>query len=136
MNSNPRPVEPGLLDVDFANAFLLTNGLDLVSNFVPESDMVRNRFDENERRRSVRSVELDVFNAAESIDKRLLRFDIFHAIQFEGVGHLAKNALGRFQSFAGELVNPAFRLEITPAGDKDWHCEKDQNVRSKISNLR
>src|SRR5713101_6096960 len=93
-----------LLDVDFANAFLLTNRFDLISDFVSEADRMRYRFDQDERRRSMRGVELDVFNAAQAIDERLPRLDIFHAIQFERVGHFAKNAIGRFQSFAGELV--------------------------------
>ncbi len=104
---------------------MLTNDFDLVSDFVPQSDTVRDRLDENERRRSVRSVELDVFDAAEPIDKWLLRLDVFHPIQLERIGHFAKNALTHFQSLTGELVDFAFRLEITLASDKDWHRKKN-----------
>jgi len=43
----------GSLDVDFANTFLLTNGFDLISNFVRQADMMPDRFDENERRRGI-----------------------------------------------------------------------------------
>src|ERR1700736_2149474 len=99
MPRNPSPLEPGSFDVDFANAFLLTNGFDLVSNFVSQPDMMRDGFDENERRRGIRSVELDVFDAAQSIEKRLPGLNVFHAIQLEGVDQFAKNALAHFQSF-------------------------------------
>ena len=95
MLSSSSPIESGLLDVDFANAFLLTNRFDLVSDLVPETDLMRDRLDEHERRRSVRSVELDSFDAAQSIDKRLMGLDVFHPIQLEGIGHFAKNARAR-----------------------------------------
>src|ERR1700730_1690717 len=101
MPSNPGRIEPGSFDVDFANAFLLTNCFDLVSDLVPETDPVRDRLDEHERRRSGRSVELDSFGTAQSIDKRLVGRDVFHPIQLERIGHLAKNARARLQSFAG-----------------------------------
>lgn len=77
-----------------------TNCLDLIPYFVRQSDGMRNAFDEKKRRRSVGSVELDVFNPAKAVGKSLPRLDVFHAIQLERVGHFAKNAFYGFQSFA------------------------------------
>jgi len=114
---------------------LLTNGFDLIPDFIRKSDLVRNGFDEHCRRFNIRRIELDVLQTGEAIKKWLLRFDVFHPIPFERVGHFAKNALGRLQSFAGELVDLAFRLELTFASDKDWHRKKNQNVRTEIPNL-
>jgi len=37
-----------LFDVDFADAFLLTNDFDLIANFICQSDGPRDRFDKNE----------------------------------------------------------------------------------------
>ena len=41
-------IDKRLFHVDFANAFLLTNRFDLVSDLVGKSDMMRNRFGQDE----------------------------------------------------------------------------------------
>jgi len=74
---------------------LLANGLDLIANDVGESDLARNRLDHDERRGCIGSVELNVFDSAELIEKRLLPLNILDPIKLECVGHFVQDSLGR-----------------------------------------
>src|SRR5437762_12475234 len=112
MNEDPQPPKhehcrsqnlhrATLFDVDLANTFLLANDLDLIADLVPESHLMRNCFDNDQRRRAVRSIELDVFYAAKPVSERLLRLDVLYPIQLKRVGHFAENTFIGFQSFGG-----------------------------------
>jgi hypothetical protein len=129
-----------LFDVDLAHAFLLTDDFDLIANLVGKPDGVRDRFDENEWRRRVGGIHLDVLHAEQSIQKRLSRLDVFHTVQFQRVGHLAKNTFRDFQSLARQLIDFIFRLEITSERNKDRHNEpaeeRAQNIHAKVFPLR
>src|SRR5437588_4761630 len=125
-----RRIRDCLLNVNLANAFLLPNGFNLVANFVCQPDVVRNRFDNHQRRRRVRGIKLNVLYPAKPIEERLPALDVFDPIKFERVGDFAEHAVDRFQTFSRHFVDRAFGLEITLRRDKDWHGKKDQNVRA------
>ena len=94
-----------LLDIDLADAFLLTNDLDLVANFVAEPGSARDGLDKNERRRCVRSIHLHVLDPDQPIKKRLPGFQVLYPIQFQRVGHLAENAFCDFEPLGRQLVD-------------------------------
>ena len=130
----------GLFDVDFADTFLLTNDLDLVANFVAESDGARDSLDENERRRRVGSIHLHILNANQPIKKRLPRLQVLYAIQFQRVSYLAENAFRDFQPLGRQLVDFIFRLEKSRQRNKDRHDEpakeRAENVHAEVFPLR
>src|SRR2546423_5776775 len=126
------PLANRLLDVDLADAFLLTNRFHLVSNLVRKTRVVRDGLDHYQRRRGIGSVELNIFDSAEPVEKRLLSLNVFDPVKLQGVGDLAENSLARFQTFRRHFVNSAFRLEITFRSDKDWHGQEKQNVRTEL----
>ena len=131
---------PALFDVDLAHAFLLTNDFDLIANLVGQPDGARNRLNKNKWRGSVRRVHLHVFDSEHAIKKRLSRFEVFHPIQFQRVGHFTENALRDFEALSRQVENFTFRLEITGERNKDRHDEpakkSAQNENAKILPLR
>src|SRR4030095_225740 len=121
-----------LFHINLANAFLLPNLFDFVANQVRQSDLARDGFNYDQRRRCVRSVEPDVFNSAKPIKKRLPPLDVLDPIKLERVGHFAQHSFGCFQPLRRHFINRAFRLEITLTGDKDWHGKEKQNERAEL----
>ena len=112
-----------LLDIDLAHALLLPNDFDLIAQFIAETHGRRNRFDQNERRSQIRRIDVNVFHADQAIQKRLPRLEIFDSIQFQRLRYFTENALGDLEALGRQLVNLAFRFEITRQRDKDWHDE-------------
>jgi hypothetical protein len=129
-----------LFHVDFADAFLLAHGFDLVAHFIGERDLARNRFEQDERRRSVGSGNVDVFDLEHPVKKRLSCLDVFDPVKLEGVGDFAENTFGDFQALGGEFVDFIFRLEIAGERDEDWHDEPAkegaQNEDAEVFRLR
>ena len=101
-----------LFDVNLADAFLLPNIFDAIPDFIGKIDIVPHGLDDHQRRRCVGSIEQNVFDAAESIKKRLLFLNVLHPVKLESVGHLAENSVRCFQAFRCYFVDRAFRLEI------------------------
>src|SRR5436190_5004819 len=85
-----------LFDIDLANAFLLPNFFDFVANHVCQAEVARDRFHNDERRRCIRCIELDVLYSAKPIKKRLASLDVFDPVKFERVSHFTQNTLGGF----------------------------------------
>src|SRR5205814_10327940 len=80
-----------LLDVDFANAFLLADRFDLVPHLITQPSAARNGVDQHERTGGIGSVELHIFNSQQPVEKWLTRLDVFDPVKFERVSNLAKN---------------------------------------------
>jgi mannose-1-phosphate guanylyltransferase len=123
----------GLFDVQFAYSLLHPNVFDRVPNFVPETDLLGHRFNENKGRRNISGIDLHVFNRKSALPKGLACFQVFYSIKLKRIGYFVENAVGYFQSFIGELVNFVFRLEETDERDEDRHDGWRKNVRTKVS---
>ena len=106
---------------------------DRVSNFVAEADLLRHRLNQNKGGRNVRSVDLHVFDTKSALPKRLARFQVFHSVKLERIGHFTENTFGNFQSLGRKFVYFAFRLEETGQRDEDRHDGWGKNVRTKVS---
>ena len=78
-------------------------------------------------------MDLDVFHAENALPEWLPRFQILHAVKFEGIGYFIENALGNFQSLTGQLVNFVFALEETGERDEDRNDGWSENVWAKLS---
>ena len=122
-----------LFDVQFAHSLLHTNAFDRVANFVAEADLRRHRFDQNKRRRNIRGIDLHVLQTKSAFPEGLARFQVFHSIKLECIGHFIENAFGNFQSLGRKFVYFVFRLEETRKRDEYRHDGRGQNVRTKIS---
>src|SRR6476660_4599672 len=101
------------LDVQFAYAFLHSDILDRVPNFVAEANLLCHRFNRNKGRRNIGGVDLHVFDTKSALPKRLARFQVFNSIELERIGHFIENAVGYFEPLRRKLVNFVFRLEET-----------------------
>src|SRR2546423_5198427 len=127
------PRSQDLFDVEFANSFLHADVLDGVADLVAQAQLNRQRIEQDERRRDVRRVDLDIFQTEHPRPKWLACFQVLNPIELERVRYLAKNSFGNFQSLSGELVNFVFRLEETRKRDEDRHNGRRQNIRTKVS---
>src|SRR5207237_6919687 len=100
----------------------------------------RNPIQQNNRRRKIGSIHLDVFQADDSVDERLQYFDVFYAIQLQGLGNLAENAFGHFQALVGQLKDLVLRFQISPEPDEDRDDEpakkKAEDEKAQIFQLR
>ena len=122
-----------LFDVELPYPFLHTNVFDRIPNLIAENDFLRHRVNQNKGRRNIGGIDLHVFDAESALPKRLARFQVFHPIKLERIGHFIENAFGNFQSLTGEFVNFVFRLEETGERDEDRHDGGRENVRAKVS---
>ena len=122
-----------LFDVEFAYVFLHANGFDGVSNFVCEADFLRHRLDDDHWGGDIGGIDVDIFDAEKALPKRLVNFQIFHAIKFEGAHYFIENALGNLQSFSGQFVNFVFGLEETDERDENRDDGRSENVWAKVS---
>src|SRR5205823_1533606 len=80
-----------LLDVELAHFLLGADDFHLVPQLVGESDFLRNAIHQNNGRRKIGSVHLDVFQPDNAIDERLQNLDVFYPIQLQRLGDFAEN---------------------------------------------
>src|SRR5262249_6267693 len=85
-----------LFDINLANAFLLTNFLHVVSNQIGQTNALRDRFNDDQRRGGVRSIQLNVLDSTKPVEKRLSLFDVLDPIKLERVGRFAQNSFDGF----------------------------------------
>ena len=93
--------------------------LHLVPQLVGQPDFLRNAVDQNNGRRKIGSVHLDVFQPDNPINERLQNLDVFHAIQLQRFGNFAENALRRFQALTRQLEHLVLGFQVSPKSDED-----------------
>ena len=103
----------------FAHVFLGADNFHLVPEFVCEPDFLGNAIQQNNGRRKIGSVHLDIFQPDYPIDERLQNLDVFHPIQLKAFGDFAEDSPGRFQSLVRQLEDLVLRLEVPPKPDED-----------------
>ena len=122
-----------LFDVELADALLHPDVFDGVPNSIGETEFLRYCIDQDKRAGGVGGIDADVFHAENALPKWLARFQILHAVKFERIGYSIENALGNFQSLAGQLVNFVFDLEETGERDESRDDGCSENVWAKVS---
>src|SRR2546423_1976639 len=132
----PRPNVAGLLDVELAHVLLGADDFHLVPQLVGEPDFLRNAIHQNNGRRKIGSVHFDIFQPDNPIDERLQNLDVFYAIQLQGLGDFAENALGHFQALARQLENMVFGLQVPSQPDEDRDDEPaEEEAKDKTAEI-
>ena len=108
-----------LFNVELAHFLLGADDFDLVPKLVREPDFLGKAIDQNNGRRKIGSVHLDIFQPDDPIDERLQNLDVFHPIQLKAFGDFAEDSPGRFQSLVRQLEDLVLRLEVPPKPDED-----------------
>src|SRR6266404_3621997 len=104
----------------------------MVADLVCERGRARDGVDRDKGRGNVGRIYLDIFQPNKAIQKRLACFQIFYAIELQGVGHFAENAFARLEALGGELINLALGLKITDQHHENWHQQEQQKIRTEL----
>jgi NDP-sugar pyrophosphorylase family protein len=101
---------------------------------------LRKAIDQNNGRRKIGSVHLDIFQPDNPVDERLQNFDVFHSIQLQAFSGLAENSFRYFQALARQFENLVLRFEVSAETDEDRDDqpakEKAEDETSEIFQLR
>jgi hypothetical protein len=109
----------GLLQINRTHAFCFAANFDVFPELIRQAGGFRDAIKDQFWGGGVGGDELDVFESHNPEKKRLPGLEIPNAVQFEGFAGFVENAAGDQKSFAGEFVDAAMHLEITPNGPRN-----------------